>query len=283
MPDRARIYHTEAIILRHSDFGEADRLLTVLTPYLGKVRLLAKGIRKPASRKAGHLELFTRTQLLVARGRNLDIITQAQTVEPYLALRQDLWRMSHAYYVGELVDSFGEEQAENEPLYALLRDVLGWICCSPDLALTMRFFELRLLGWVGYQPQLFRCVHCNTPLEPVSNYFSVEDGGVLCPRCVENQPRQLRQEREAEYRLRQEREPEYRRGVRPISLGTLKVLRYMQTHGYEECARLQLQPSTRSQVEEVLQQYLVYLLERRLKSVEFLDLLRGQTPPAAGC
>jgi len=251
MPDRARVYHTEAIVLRHSDFGEADRLLTVLTPCLGKVRLLAKGIRKPSSRKAGHLELFTRTQLLIARGRNLDIVTQAQTVEPYLVLRQDLLRMSHAYYVGELVDSFGEEQAENEPLYTLLCNALGWICTAADLALTMRFFELRLLGLVGYQPQLFQCLHCRTPLEPVVNYFSAEDGGVLCPRCGENQ-----------------------RGVRPIALGTLKVLRYLQTRGYDECARLQLQPSTRSEVEEVLQQYLVYLLERRLKSVEFLKLVR---------
>jgi DNA repair protein RecO (recombination protein O) len=259
MPDRFRVYRTEAIILRHSDFGEADRLLSVYTPSLGKVRLLAKGIRKTASRKAGHLELFTRTQLLIARGRNLDIVTQAQTVEPYVALRQDLWRMSHAYYVGELVDSFGEEQAENEPLYALLCNALGWICTSADLALTMRFFELRLLGLVGYRPQLFQCVRCNAPLEPVHNYFCAEDGGVLCPRCGENQ-----------------------RGVRPIALGTLKVLRYLQTRGYEECIRLQLQPSTRSEVEEVLQQYLIYLLERRLKSVEFMNLLRGQVSPSLG-
>lgn len=257
MPDRFRVYRTEAIVLRHSDFGEADRLLTVFTPYLGKVRLLAKGIRKPASRKAGHLDLFTRTQLLIARGRNLDIITQAQTLEPYLALRQDLWRMSHAYYVGELVDSFGEEQAENEPLYTLLCDALGWVCSSSDLALTMRFFELRLLGLVGYQPQLFQCLHCKAPLEPLVNYFSAEEGGMVCPRCAENQ-----------------------RGMRPIALGTLKVLRYLQTRGYEECIRLQLQPSTRAEAEEVLQQYLVYLLERRLKSVEFMNLLRGHVPPA---
>jgi DNA repair protein RecO (recombination protein O) len=167
--------------------------------------------------------------------------------------------MSHAYYVGELVDSFGEEQAENERLYALLCDALGWICTSADLALTMRFFELRLLELVGYRPQLFQCVRCNTPLEPVSNYFCAEDGGALCPRCAENQS-----------------------GVRPIALGTLKVLRYLQTRGYEQCIRLQLQPSTRAQVEEVLQQYLIYLLERRLKSVEFVNLLRGQVPPSVG-
>jgi len=157
------------------------------------------------------------------------------------------------------VDSFGEEQAENEPLYSLLCHALGWICTSADLSLTMRFFELRLLGLVGYQPQLFQCVHCNAPLEPVVNYFSADGGGMVCPHCAENQ-----------------------RGMRPIALGTLKVLRYLQTRNYEECIRLQLQPSTRAEVEEVLQQYLTYLLERRLKSVEFLNLVRGQAPPLSG-
>ncbi len=256
MPDRERIYRTEAIVLKHSDFGEADRLLTVYTPHLGKLRLLAKGVRKPTSRKAGHLESFTRTQLLVARGRNLDIITQAQMMEPYRALRQDLWRMSHAYYVGELVDCFSEENAENLPLYTLLCDALGWICESTQLALSMRFFELQLLGLVGYRPQLFQCVQCDAPLQPVTNYFFAEEGGVLCPRCGEA-----------------------RQGSRPVALGALKVLRYMQTRAYDACAGLRLRPATYAALEDTLQSYLVYILERRLKSVEFLDMLRHAAPP----
>jgi len=251
VPHRERIYRTEAIVLKHSNFGEADRLLTVYTPYLGKLRLLAKGIRKPTSRKAGHLESFTRAQLLVARGRNLDIITQAQMIEPYVALRRNLWRMSHAYYVGELVDRFSEEHSENQSFYRLLGDVLGWICESPNLALTMRFFELRMLGLVGYRPQLFHCLHCNAPLEPVINYFSAEEGGAFCPRCGEGQ-----------------------QGGKPIPLGALKVLRYMQTHDYAECTALQLHQATHTALEEILQDYLVYILERRLKSVEFLNILR---------
>jgi len=251
VPDRERVYRTEAIVLRHSDFGEADRLLTVYTSYMGKLRLLAKGVRKPTSRKAGHLESFTRAQLLVARGRNLDIITQAETIEPYVALRRDLWRMSHAYYVAELVDRFSEERSENRPLYHLLCDVLSWICRSTDLALTMRFFELHMLSLVGYRPQLFNCPRCNARLEPVSNFFSAEAGGVLCPRCGEGE-----------------------RGARAISLGSFKVLRYLQTHEYAECAGLQLRKTTHSELEKVLQNYLVHILERRLKSVEFLDILR---------
>jgi DNA repair protein RecO (recombination protein O) len=252
-------YRTEAIVLRHSDFGEADRLLTVVTPYLGKLRLLAKGIRKPSSRKAGHLDLFTRTELMVARGRNLDIITQAQMIEPYLALRRDLWRMSHAYYVAELLDVFSEEQAENEALYRLFSHALGWICQSNDLQLSMRFFELRVLDLAGYRPQLFNCLRCNAPLEPVINYFSPEEGGALCPRCGEGW-----------------------RGARPIPLSALKVLRYMQTHEYAQCAALQLQLSTAEEIERALQDYLTYTLERRLKSVEFLNILRRapcQMPP----
>jgi DNA repair protein RecO (recombination protein O) len=256
VPDRSRVYHSEAIVLRHSEFGEADRLLTVYTPELGKLRLLAKGVRKPRSRKAGHLELFTRTELLVARGRNLDIITQAQAIEPYRALRCDLWRMSNACYVVELVDAFGEEQAENAPLYLLLSNALGWICTADDLPLTLRFFELSLLALVGYRPQLYQCVHCATALEPEVNYFSAEDGGMLCPRCIE-----------------------HRSGVRVLSLGALKVLRYLQTRPYAECAALKLQAVTRSEVEQVLQSYLVYLLERKLKSVEFMSLVRNCRGP----
>jgi DNA repair protein RecO (recombination protein O) len=251
LPKRERIYRTEAIVLRRSDFGEADRLLTVLTPHLGKLRLLAKGARKPTSRKAGHLELFTRTQLLVARGRNLDIVTQAQTIEPHRTLRDDLWRMSHAYYVAELVDRFSEEQAENPLLYQLLGDVLDWICDSSDLALTMRFFELHMLSLVGYRPQLFECPRCSASLEPVTNYFSAEAGGVLCPRCGEG-----------------------RRGLRPVSVPALKVLRYLQRRTYGQCAQLRLRPSTHAEMEELMRHYLVYTLERQLKSVEFLETLR---------
>ena len=252
MSERERVYRTEAIVLRRSDFGEADRLLTVMTPYLGKLRLLAKGVRRTRSRKAGHLETFTRTQLLVARGRNLDIITQAQTLEPYLALRQDLWRMSHAYYAGELIDRFSEEDAENEAVYRLFADALGWICASPNLPLTLRFLELQVLNLVGYRPQLFNCLHCNAALEPVINYFSPAEGGALCPRCGGSA-----------------------QGARPIGLGALKVLRYLQTREYCACEGLQLQPGTQDEVEKALQDYLLYILERQFKSVEFLDRLRS--------
>src|SRR5512136_3161070 len=113
MPDRMRSQRVEAIVLRHSDWGEADRLLWLFTRELGKLKAVAKGIRKPRSRKAGHLEPFTRVELLLAQGRDLFIITQAEAKDAYLALREDLVRVGYASYVIELLDRFTFEEGEN--------------------------------------------------------------------------------------------------------------------------------------------------------------------------
>jgi DNA repair protein RecO (recombination protein O) len=105
---RERLYRTEAIVIKRSDFFEADRLLTLYTPKLGKIRAIAKGVRKPTSRKSGHVELFTHSQLLIAKGRNLDIVTQAETVHAFRSLREDLLRTTYAFYGAELLDLFVE-------------------------------------------------------------------------------------------------------------------------------------------------------------------------------
>ena len=93
---RERTYRTEAIVIRRSDFGEADRLLTLFSVDHGKVRAVGKGARKPQSRKTGHVELFMRSKFLIAEGRDLDIVTQAEMVEAYAPLRDDLVRATYA-------------------------------------------------------------------------------------------------------------------------------------------------------------------------------------------
>ena len=120
MPKSTRALRSEVIILKRSDFGEADRLLTVLTPSHGKLRALAKGARKPTARKSGHVELFMLTDMLIAHGRTWDIISQAEVVESYRDLREDLDKTSHAYYLAELMDRFTEEHDPNQPLFELL-------------------------------------------------------------------------------------------------------------------------------------------------------------------
>ena len=252
---RQRLYRTEAIVLKRRDFGEADRLLTVFTPEHGKLVLLAKGVRKTKSRKAGHVELFTHGTWLVARGRTWDLVTQADTIEPFVGLREDLLRTAFAFYLAELVDGFTEERDPHPSLFVLLAESLRRLASVEPglLPLAARFGELRLLAIAGYQPQLFHCVECQTRLEPVTNYFSPGDGGVLCPTHGEG-----------------------RLGAEPLALPVFKALRFIQSREWDDVARLNLSPGLQAELERLLQAYIIFQLERSLRSVAFLRSLYEQ-------
>lgn len=251
VPPRDRLYRTEAVVLRRQDLGEADRLLTLYTPGQGKVRVVAKGVRLPRSRKAGHLELFTRVDVLLARGRELDVVTQAEALDTYEGLRVDLTRFGHAAYAVELVDCFGVEE-ENRPLYHLLTETLHRLSRGDAPGLVVHYFELRLLELVGYRPQLFRCVSCAGEVRPEAQFFSGREGGVLCPACGVG-----------------------RKTAQPISLAALKLLRHLQRSSYAALADLRVRQETEAEVRELMEGYLSHLLERRLHSPAFLKRLQG--------
>ena len=257
---RDRVYTTEAIVLRRQDFGEADRILTIFSLTHGKRRVIAKGVRRPRSRKAGHLEPYTRVRMLLARGREMDIVTQAEAAELFPGLRGDLIRLGHAAYAVELLDRFTVEEGAHRPLYELLNQTLARLADGADPALALRSFELRLLDLAGFRPELNRCVRCGEEIRPEDQYFSPEDGGVLCAR---DGPK--------------------REGSSRLSLAALKVLRHLQRHPWDEAQRLRLSPATAQEVERVMEGYLTYLLERRLHAPEFLRrvrlLLQGQGLP----
>jgi DNA repair protein RecO (recombination protein O) len=248
---RERVYRLPAVIIRRSDFAEADRLLTLITPQ-GKRRVVAKGARKTTSRLAGHIELFSHTILLLAVGRNLDIITQSAIVDSFDQLRTDLTRISAAYYVAELVDRFIEDEDENRLVFDLLVQTLTALDTTPQIGLVLRSYELHLLGLVGYRPQLHQCVSCHEQLTEEADRFSSSTGGMLCPRCA-NTDRQAHQ----------------------ISLATFKLLRYLQIQPIHATASINVSPSTSTEAETVLRAYIRQILERELKSVAFLEEVRS--------
>jgi DNA repair protein RecO (recombination protein O) len=271
VPFRHRTYRTEAIVLRRKDIGEADRILTLLTPGGGKVRVIAKGIRKPRSRKAGHLELFTRTKLLLAVGHDLDIITQAEVVDAYRPVREDLLRSAYAGYMVELLDRFTPDAQENPDLYELLTQGLEWAATARDLGLAARAYELHLLSEAGFQPQLYRCIACGRALLPEDQFFSAHGGGVVCALCGVPHAQPERDPLEGHLRA----------GLLPLSLGALKVLRFMQSNPYPKVAALNISAATQSQIEYLMARYITVILERQLKSVEFLKLIRRTDAPLA--
>ncbi len=250
---RERNYQTEAIIIKKTKLGEADSILTFYTPHLGKIQGFAKSLRRPRSKMAGHLELLTYSLVSLARGRNLDTITGSQTINSFLTLKSDLWLTAGALYVTELTNQFTADQVENYPLFQLLLETMEQLCQTSDLELTLRYFELHLLDKVGYRPQLRECVSCHQPLEPITNSFSPHNGGTLCPNCSQSQPLAY-----------------------PLSVNAQKVLRFFQTSGYQAASRLRIDAELSRQLEEVLSEYLKYLLERDVKSVTWLANLREQ-------
>lgn len=250
MTPRERVRRTEAIVLRQLDYGEADRILTLLTPG-GKCSALAKGIRRATSRKVGHLGLFYRARLMLARGRNLQIVTQAESLEEFEGIRGDLLRFTYACYAGELMDRFAQENEESPSFYDLMVRALRWFSQEDELRLWMRYFEIRLLCSAGYQPELYSCVGCQEEIQPRPNRFSAAHGGVLCPRCFDLEP-----------------------AARSVSINAQKVLRFLLTHDTADVRALRLRESTHTELEALLQWYLQYILEREIKSVSFLRHLR---------
>ncbi len=251
MPSTVRSLHTEAVVLRHSDWGEADRLLTIFSREAGKLRAVAKGVRKMRSRKAGHLEPFTRSKVLLARGRDFWIVTQAETVDAYLPIGEDLLRTAYAAYVLELVDRFIYEEGENRPLYQLLVDTLERVSTLPDAFPAVRYFEIRLLDLLGFRPELNNCVRCGNEIKPEDQYFDAGQGGVLCPRCGDGV-----------------------QTARPVTVNTLKFLRHYQRSTFREASRAELSPAVRRDMESLLNYYLTFLLERKLNAPAFLREVR---------
>ncbi len=163
---KPRNYQTEAIIIKKTKLGEADRILTLYTPHLGKLQAVAKGVRRPRSKLSGHLELLTHSQVSLARGRNLDTIIGSQTINSFLPLKSDLELGAYALYATELINQFTVDHIENYPLFQLLLETMEQLCQANDNELVLRYFELHLLDRVGYRPQLQQCVSCHLPLQP---------------------------------------------------------------------------------------------------------------------
>jgi len=179
-----RTYRTEGIVLRGRDLREADRLLTIITPDRGKVRAVAKGVRKMTSKKSGHLEPFCRCAMLLAQGRDLDLIAQVEMIEPFPRLRADLDLLGPAYYLAELVDTFSEEESGSRALYEAFVAALVALDVGADASAACRWFELFILTLNGLAPAWSVCAGCNAPIAAdVSYVASVERGGLLCPAC----------------------------------------------------------------------------------------------------
>ena len=245
-----RTYRAEALVLKNAPFGEAGLMVTLYSREQGKLRVVANGARKANSRLVGHLEPLTLTRLLLARGRTLDTVVQAEVAVTFPVLRAGLAAMTRAQFVTELVDGFGSEDSPNQPLYELAVDTLSVLESDPARDLTLRHFELHLLQVSGFMPELFYCVECRRSIEPDRHRYSVDSGGTLCQECSLPGSQVL-----------------------PLSLRALKVLRLLHRSPIGELPDLYLPPALLRELTALLAATTHYWLGREIRSNSFLKAL----------
>jgi DNA repair protein RecO (recombination protein O) len=242
------VYSAEGVILRKVDYGEADRILTVLTRERGKVPAIAKSVRKSKSRMSGQLDVFAHGRMLLAEGRSMDVITQFERITENSALGSDLKRAAVASVVTEVADKIMEERHAVPEMFTLVVDALRYLSdreTSPVMELSD--FLMRVLAELGYTPELTRCARCGGPLGEEGLSFSALAGGVVCSSCGHHDlPARL------------------------VTVRTVKVLRVLASGDRELFFRLRLEEADHRAVESVLEAQLEHHLDRQLKSIDFL-------------
>ncbi len=264
MSSKSKLYRLEGIVLSRRDHGEADRVVRLLTAE-SSVDLLAKGIRKPRSRKAGHLELFSRSQVLASRVTgSWDIISQAEVVQVRPRLLEDFSLGTYARYVAELVIRFFEGETD-EALYKLVDDVLTRLDAGAEPDLLVRWFEQQVLVLAGFRPEWDACVGerdgdlCRTTLQPRADDqrpygMAVEHGGALCSDCF------------AVYRHEQT--------VRVLSPSGLSWLQALQRREYDDLVQFAFPAKTATELARAMERYVAYHLERRPSVLRLLNANR---------
>ncbi|MCL4545832.1 MAG: DNA repair protein RecO [Chloroflexi bacterium] len=249
-----RTYATDAIILRRAPFGDHGALMTVFTADEGKIPAIARGVHRPASRWAGHFEPLALIRVGVARGRNLDVITQAQVQEVFPRLRSDLYRTTAAWYAAELIDRLIEERQEARRVFelflALLRQLNG--VADPDILLA--FFEMRLLALLGYRPALWHCTVCNAPTADHDGRFAAVQGGWICSSCAHSAGETIR-----------------------LSPPALRLLRRFQVGHLADFAGEIVPRSTLSEASRALREVVRVVAERYPRTLDLLDRLRPRS------
>ena len=246
-PTEARSFHAQAIVLRHMEFGEADRIMTLFTLERGKIKAIAKGVRKIKSRKAGHLEPFTLVNLYLAQGRDLAIITQAETQNAFIKIKEDLTLTGYAAYMVELLERFTYEEGENRALFKLIIDSLMRLEQAQNPANAVHYYEVRLMDLLGYRPDLINCASCSKLIQPEDQYFSAQAGGALCPDCGRQAP-----------------------NAWPVSMPALKYFRHFQRSKYAQVKDLQVPPEAEAELKLLIERYLTFLLEHKLNTPQFM-------------
>lgn len=254
----SRTYRAEAIVLKTLDLGEADRILTLLTRHFGKVKAVAKGIRRPTSRLAGHAEPLSHATFQLARGRDLDVLTGAETRTTFRTLREDLDRIAAAWYVVEVADRLTVERSPSAPVFELVETALRHLEVGQPAALVCRWYDLHVLDRAGFRPQLAVCARCGGALRESTNGWDPFEGGVVCTGCIDRSAV----------------------GLPALTVRALKSLRYLLASDFASATRLRIDPALETELERHMRTFFHQVLDRDVASARLIEELARLPRPA---
>lgn len=240
---------TNGIILRGHNFGEADRVLEVYSDSFGKIRVVAKGVRRIKSRLAGHVEPFMYAELMVAEGRgDLSTLAGARAIEQYEFLRRDLKRVAAASYIAELVSRLTPDGQVSRRFPELLREALTRLNGHHNPARVVAYYEWQAVAAAGWEPDLYVCAECGKRLYPQGLRFSLQYQGVLCKECHTHDAQ-----------------------AQPIQPETVKLLRCVAERSFEDFAGVLTSKGIHDEAKLVADSVVHTTLDREPRSRSFLS------------
>lgn len=248
-------YQNNAIIIKSIDYRDSEKIVTIFTEKEGKIKAIAKGTKKPSSSLRACIQPFVYSSLYLSRGRNMDIITQGKVVDFFANCREDISRTLYCIYLMELLDKSLMERARLPGLFNTTLQVLNYLNLVGFSPLIIRYFEMKLLIQLGYQPVLQKCANCGQN-RPNYNYFSTAEGGVICNQCRDRLMGSI---------------------LIPLSGETLAIIKLLSTAQINILGRLRVSDLALAELEQLLEKYLEYHLERKFNLKNTIRRLKNIT------
>jgi DNA repair protein RecO (recombination protein O) len=243
------IISTEAIVLRSIDHRETSKLAFFFTRSHGRVIGVLKGIRKNPRKFHTSLDKLSVNDIVFYQYRNSDIhlVSQCDMKEYFPGVRQDMKRITAAEYACELVNKIMPLEEKNEAVYELLLNYCYALARVRDIGRLVHMFQIKVLALSGFEPHIDSCVQCGHDVGARAR-FSTFKGGLVCPRCQ-------------------------RQGMAlmTVSPGAVASLLYVGHHSWDQCLKLILTPSVKRELKEILNNFLIYHLEKNIRSGKYLD------------
>ena len=246
------LYKTEGIVLKSTEFEEADKIVTIYTKDYGKITAIAKGVRKIKSKFGSSLEILTHSVFLFYKGRNIDIVSQTEILESFFSTSKDVIKFAFAANCVEVVNKLTEEREINIGLFNLLKEVLHYLRESNDSKLLTLSFKWQTMSILGYRPSLDHCYRCNKIVEDQKEmHFNIKEGGLVCNNCI----------------------AEDKEGSINVSLYFVKLLRKILITHLSTISNATIPDNKEKELEKITNVYIGYHSEKSFKTEEFLKSL----------